>query len=167
MKDTDKKILKHLRTNARNSITNISRATNIPTSTVFLKIKEHENNFIKKHTCLLDYSKLGFNHWQQIVIKLAEYYNGDFEKYLLDHKNVNSVYEINGGYDYMIETVHENVKEYTHFIRELEQKFKLADKFEIRLINDLKRESFMANTRENENISESSGNFSNNLSKDI
>jgi len=143
MKETDKQILKHLRRNARDSITNISRRTGIPTSTVFLKIRDHENSIIKKHTSLIDYSKLGYNYWQKTVLKLAECYNEEFEQYLLEHQNVNSAYQINSGYDYLIETVHKNIKEYTDFIRKLETKFKIEEKKEFQIINDLKRESFM------------------------
>lgn len=144
MKSTDKKVLQQLRTNARDSITNISKRTGIPTSTVFLKIKDHENSVIKKHTSLLDYSRLGFNQWQEIAIKLAEDCNREFEQYLLEHENVNTVYQINGGYDYIIETVHRNIREYLDFVKEMESKFKIAEKEEFQIINDLKRESFMS-----------------------
>lgn len=142
-KESDLKILQCLRTNARESITNISKKTGIPTSTVYIKIKEHEKNLIKKHTSLIDYSKIGMNHWQKTIIKLAEYYNSTFEKYLFENPNVNSVFEINGGYDYLIETIYKDVKEYKEFMRELEERFRIAEKIELQIIKDLKQEGFM------------------------
>ncbi|MBU0666515.1 MAG: Lrp/AsnC family transcriptional regulator [Nanoarchaeota archaeon] len=144
MKETDIKLLRQLRRNARESITNISKKTGIPTSTVFLKIREQENRLIKKHVSLVDYAALGYNHWQNTVVKLAEYNNKEFEKFLLEYENVNSLYEINGGYDYLLETVHKNVKEYVDFMKDLENKFKIVELKGFQIINDLKREEFFS-----------------------
>ncbi|MBC8494796.1 Lrp/AsnC ligand binding domain-containing protein [archaeon] len=148
MKNSCKKILVELRKNARESITNISKKTGIPTSTVFLKIKDCEENVVRKHTTLIDYAKLGFNHWQKTAIKLSDFQNRDFEKFLLAHPNVNSVYQINTGYDYLVETVHENVKEYMNFKKEMESQFRIEEKQEFQIINDLKRENFMTTIEE-------------------
>ena len=62
-------ILANLRMNSRQSTTNISRKTEIPVSTVYDKIKEHENGVIKKFTSILDFPALGFNIRANVLIK--------------------------------------------------------------------------------------------------
>jgi len=44
----DAKIISHLRNNARTKITNISRELKIPVTTIYDRVRAHENKFIKK-----------------------------------------------------------------------------------------------------------------------
>ena len=70
MKQTDLRILAHLRNNARASITGISRKTGIPVSTIFDRIRVYENQLVHKFTALIDFSKLGFNVRANIFLKV-------------------------------------------------------------------------------------------------
>jgi len=59
MKLKDMMLLSNLRANARETLTNISKRTNIPISTIFDRLKLHEKNLIKKHTAIIDFALLG------------------------------------------------------------------------------------------------------------
>lgn len=143
MKESDKKIIQHLRANARNSLTTISRETGVPTSTVFTKIKEFEDYIITGYVALMDFSILGYHNRHKTAIKLGQGQQQEFEEYAKEHKNVNSLYEIDGGYHYMIETVHKNIKEYLNFLGELKNKFAIEEEKQYQIIREIKREAFV------------------------
>jgi DNA-binding Lrp family transcriptional regulator len=66
------------------------------------------------------------------------------KNFLLKEFNVNSVYKINSGYDFMIEGIFKHVKDMEDFIEKLDERFKLIEKQVYYVIEDIKREGFMA-----------------------
>jgi DNA-binding Lrp family transcriptional regulator len=138
-------ILTELRNNARETLTKISRHVNIPISTIFDKIKLYQGELIKKHTTILDFSKLGFNARANIMIKVDRAVREEVRNFLLNHYNVNSVYKISNGFDFLIEGIFKNVKDVEDFLDYLESKFKLEQVQTHYIIEDIKRESFMNN----------------------
>jgi len=145
MNQKDLLILAHLRNDARITLTNLSKKTNIPISTIYDRLKAQEEGFIQKHTTLIDFSKLGYNTRANITIKVDREQREAIKEYLLKHQNVNSVYKINSGYDFLIETVFKNIKDLEDFMETLDQKFKIVDSQTHYIINDIKREAFMSN----------------------
>jgi len=73
-----------------------------------------------------------------IVIKTPNRH--EVEEYLSYHPNVNNLFVINGGYDFMVESVFKDEKEYAYFLRELEEKG--AELTPYTLLGDLRRECF-------------------------
>jgi DNA-binding Lrp family transcriptional regulator len=69
LKEKEKEVLRHFRKNAREALTLISRKTNVPVSTIFDKLKRYEEQFIKKHTTLIDFQKLGYMTRANILLK--------------------------------------------------------------------------------------------------
>jgi DNA-binding Lrp family transcriptional regulator len=138
-------ILTELRTNSRETLTKISRRTNVPISTIFDKIKYYQGDLIKKHTILMDFSKLGFNARANIMIKVERNAREEVRNFLLNHYNVNSVFKISNGFDFLIEGIFKNVKDVEDFLDYLESKFKLEQVQTHYIIEDIKRESFMNN----------------------
>jgi DNA-binding Lrp family transcriptional regulator len=57
IKKHDLKIISHLRKNSRESLTTLSRKTNIPVSTLFDKVKNKTGYYIKKIHVLLIFQK--------------------------------------------------------------------------------------------------------------
>lgn len=137
-------LVAHLRKNSRETLTTMSRLTKIPVSTLYDKLKQHERNIIQKHTALVDFSKLGFNTKVQILIKVDREKREEVKNFLLKEFNVNSVYKINSGYDFMIEGIFKHVKDMEDFIEKLDERFKLIEKQVYYVIEDIKREGFMA-----------------------
>ena len=91
----DMLIMAHLRMNARETLTRISKKTRVPVSTVYERIKNKEAELIVKHCALLDFTKLGFMTKAQVLIKAK---NGDkkmVQEYLSKHHHVNNLFKIN------------------------------------------------------------------------
>ena len=136
-------ILTELRQNARETLTHISKRTSIPLSTIFDKIKYYQGNLIRKHTTLIDFSKLGFNARANIMVKVDRDSREEARKFLLNHQNINSVYKISNGFDFLIEGIFKNVKDVEDFIDSFGGQFKLEQVQIHYIIEDIKKEAFM------------------------
>src|SRR3989344_956605 len=136
-------ILTELRTNSRETLTQISRHTGVPISTIFDKIKYYQGNLILKHTTLIDFSKLGFNARADIMVKVDRDVREKAKEFLTNHQNVNSVFKISNGFDFLVEGVFKNVKDVEDFIDSFGGKFKLEHVQVYYIIEDIKKEAFM------------------------
>lgn len=143
MKKKDILIMSHLRRNGRESLTKLSKLTHIPVSTIFDRMKANADNLIKRHTCLIDFSKLGYGTRATIVYKIDKSVREGFREHLIKNLSVNSVYKINNGFDFMIEGVFKDIKEIEDFNEQLEEKFKIKQKQVYYIIEDIAREKFM------------------------
>ncbi|MBW2984131.1 Lrp/AsnC ligand binding domain-containing protein [Candidatus Woesearchaeota archaeon] len=132
-----------LRQNARETLTKISKKTSIPVSTIHDKIRSYQENLINKHTTLIDFSKLGFNSRANIMIKVNSDAKEEAKKFLLNHDNVNSVYKISSGFDFLIEGIFRNIKDSEEFIDAISRKFNLKQIQVNYIVEDIKKESFM------------------------
>jgi DNA-binding Lrp family transcriptional regulator len=137
-------IVSNLRRNARETLTNMSKATHIPISTIYDKLRLHEGGLIKKHTCLLDYNKLGYSTRANVMLRVDKPDREALKVYLVKHNNVNSVSKINNNYDFMAEMVFREIKELEDFLETLEDRFKIKAKQVFYIIEDIKREEFLA-----------------------
>ncbi len=144
MKEKDLLLLASIRANARETLTRISRKTNIPISTIFDRLKQHENTIIKKHTAIIDFSKLGFSTRVTITFKAGKADKLPMKEYLENHCNVNSLYKINNGYDYLVEGIFKNIKDMEDFIENIEEKFRIKSKQVYYIVEDIKREDFLS-----------------------
>jgi len=144
MNKKDVKIITHLRQNARMPLTTMSRKTQIPVSTIFDRLKINEDNLIVKHTCLLDFAKLGYSVRANITLKVDREDKQALRDFLMKSQSINSVYRINNGFDFMVEGIFKQIKEMEEFIEVLENRFKISDTKSFFIIEDLKREAFMA-----------------------
>jgi len=145
LKQKDILIISNLRKNARESLTKISKATGIPISTIYDRIKSYENNIINKHTTIVEFAKLGFNTRANIIIKTKRDQRDEIREFLQKNTNLNSVYKINNGYDFLIEAVFRDIKEMEDFIENMESKFSIKSKQVFYIVDDIKRESFLNN----------------------
>ena len=144
MNKKDIAILSHLRKDARETLTKMSKMTTIPVSTIYDRMKAQENDTIKGYTALLDFSKLGFNARCKIIIKVNRDKRDDVEKYLLSHQSINTLYKINNGFDFMMECIFRDMKGSEEFLENLDMKFGVKTKQVYYIIDDIKREAFMA-----------------------
>ena len=128
MNQKDLKILSELRNNARMPLTKMSRKTQIPVSTIFDRLKLNEKDIIIKHTSLLDFNKLGFNTRANITLKVDKNDKETLKQHLMRHHQINSVYKINNGFDFMVEGIFKQIKDMEDFLEQLEQKFNIIDK---------------------------------------
>lgn len=144
----DLQILSYLRKNARMNLTKMSRLTGIPVSTIFDKLKLFQKEVVRKHTTLVDFENLGYSTRANIILKSKKDKKAELRDYLMRCEHVNSMYRISNGYDYMIECIFRNIKEMEEFTEMLEDRFDVEDKKSFYLIDDLRKESFLADNLE-------------------
>lgn len=143
LKDKEILIMSLLRQNARETLTKMSKISKIPISTIYDKIKAHEKNIIKKHTCIIDFSQLGFNTRASISIKVGKTKRDELRIYLNKHPNVNTIYKINNGYDFWVECIFKHIRDLEDFLELLESKYSIKKQV-FYIIDDIKREAFMS-----------------------
>jgi DNA-binding Lrp family transcriptional regulator len=144
MKEKELLILSSLRRNARETLTEMSHSTRVPISTIFDKLRQFDNDIIRKHTTLLDFAKLGFSTRANLSIKVDKNERDNLRDFLEKHQNINSVYKINNGFDFLIECIFKNIRELEEFIETLETKYKIKGTQVYYIIEEIKREEFMA-----------------------
>lgn len=143
IKDKDLLILSCLRRNARETLTSMSKITGIPVSTVFDMVRLYEKGIIRKYLCLVDFGRLGFSTRATILLKVVKEDRDALREYLARSSHVNSTYRINRGYDFLVEAVFRDMKEAETFLQALDG-FQIDEKLVHYVIEDLKREQFMA-----------------------
>lgn len=144
MKKKDLVIISHLRRNARETLTRMSRKTSIPVSTLYDKLKLHTGNLIMKNTALIDFSRIGFHARANIALKVDREYRAELKEFLIKNNNINSVYKINNGFDFLAECIFKHIKELEDFLELVDTKFKIRNKQVYYIIEDLKREEFLS-----------------------
>jgi DNA-binding Lrp family transcriptional regulator len=137
-------IMSMLRQDARMSLTMMSRKSRMPISTIYDKLRAHEGSTITRHCALVDFSKLGFNARANVTLKVDRDARENLLAYLLKIPNVNSVYKISNGYDYLLDVVFRDIREMEDFFESMDSKFKIKDKQVYFVIDDLKREAFLS-----------------------
>lgn len=139
----DTKIISALRKDARMPLTIMSRKTGIPVSTIFDKIKNYQGNLITKHTCMINFSKLGYSACAKIIVKVDRGKREELKQFLNKNPNVNSLFKINNGYDFMFEAIFQNLKDIEDFLESMEDRFRIIEKQVFYITEDIKRECFM------------------------
>ncbi|MBU4456482.1 MAG: hypothetical protein KKA65_03190, partial [Nanoarchaeota archaeon] len=134
-----------LRQNSRKSLTQLSKEIKIPISTLHEKIESYKNNLIKKNTAIIDFEKIGYNTRANVLLKIERDKRQELQEYLSKCHNVNCLLKVNNGFDFLVEFIFEHIKELEDFMEILEQKFPILNRETYYIIDDLKREEFMAN----------------------
>ena len=140
-------LLSHLRKNARETLTKISKETKMPVSTIFDKIKKYDNEFIKKSTVLLNFSKLGYNTRVTMMLRVSKEQRESLKEFLVTENRVNSVYRINNNFDFLLEGIFISMQEFQEFVESLEEKFNIQEKQAFYILDDIKKEEFMSNPK--------------------
>lgn len=137
-------IISHLRNDARKKISKISEQINIPITTVYDKVRAHEKRFVKKYVTLLDFSKLGFMSSAHLALKIEKNSRDALQKYLLEMPNINTLYRINFGCDFLAEGIFRNSAELQDFTELIEEKFHANEIHVFNTIEELKKEEFLS-----------------------
>ncbi len=140
----EKMLLSHFRQNARQSLTTISRETKVPVSTIFDKLKQYEERFVRKHTAILDFAALGYLTRANVMLKVAIEHRKALQEFLMKNEHVNSLFKVNNGYDFLAELVFRHIKDLEDFLEVLEEKYPVKEKTVFYVIEDICREEFLA-----------------------
>ena len=144
LKPKDFEIIKYLRNNSRQTLTQLSKKTHIPISTLYDKLKMYEKGTILKHTSLINFSNLGFDARTQILLKVNKEQRSKLQSYLSNHPSINNVYLLSNDYDYSIEGIFENVHKVRDFMDDLENSFKVIKQQIVFIAEDIRKEGFLA-----------------------
>ncbi|MBN2457703.1 Lrp/AsnC family transcriptional regulator [Candidatus Woesearchaeota archaeon] len=140
---TDLKVLSYLRSDARSSISSISAEIDVPVSSVLSRLRMLEDKIIKKYSTLLNYSKIGFVQINLIIMAGARKSDKDaLRSFLMEHPNVNSLFQVSDGFDFYLETVFKDIKGFYDFTDSLSS-FKIRKIEEHHVIEEIKKEEFL------------------------
>lgn len=146
-KISDLVVVSNFRENSRESLTRMSRKTRIPISTLYEKLKEYEDNkVINKFTSIVNFSKLGYKTKVNVMIKPNMETKKQLEEFLMRHRAVNSLYKVGSNFEYLAEIVCKDIEEFHKFLLQLED-IKVLNKEILFVIDDMRREDFLANSK--------------------
>ena len=118
--ETDKKILRELLTDSRQSFRQIARKIGVSVGTVLKRIKKLESEgIIKYYTVMLDHEKIGYDLAAIIELTISKGKLMDVEKEIAKEKNVLAVYDVTGTTDAMILAKFKSRKELNSFVKKL------------------------------------------------
>ena len=112
---------------------------------IFDRIKSSTGNVIKKHCSLLDFNKIGFSTCAHILLRVSKEHKKSLINYLNQSLFVNSFYKINNGWDFLVECIFKDMCSLEEFIELLESDFGVMSKEIHYILDEFKREAFMAN----------------------
>jgi len=140
-------IISNLRKNGRETVTNISKVTNIPISTIFDRLRLREKDLIKKYSLFLDYNQLGYSFRGNMMIKVSGGDKEELRSYLESNFNVNSIFAVDNGFDFLIEGVFKDSFEMDAFLMDLEGRFDIIKKEHYPILEEISHEAFLTDSR--------------------
>lgn len=143
LKPKEHKILACLRNNARERLTEISKRTGVPVSTIHDKLKSRYEGIITRMTAILDLRKLGYIARACIILKAKREDREALQAFLEGNPVVNNLFKINNGYDFIVEGVFKNLQDLEDFNEALEEKFRIEGRQVYYIIEDIRREVFL------------------------
>ena len=144
LKEKDWLVLSELRRHARETLTNLSKETQMPISTLYDRLQWYRQGLISKFTVLLDFPSLGFMTQAYLVVKVKHEQKKALYEFLMKHHHVNCLYRINNGYDFLLQCVFKHVKELEDFLELLEHRYKIKSRNVWYIIDSLKQEAFLS-----------------------
>ena len=148
----DLAILTNLRHDSRMTLTNLSKKTGVPISTIFERLKQFRNSGLIKFIALADFGRLGFITRVLVAVKVDKSIRSKLEEYLSKHLYVNSLLRINNGFNYMIEGIFKDMAGAEEFVEDLEDKFRIKKAVVYHVLGDMMRESFLSDNTKAEVI---------------
>lgn len=142
-REKELKILGLLRQNARMSLTNLSKKTNVPISTIYEWLKAKQGGLIVRHTALLSYEDLGFMTRVSVAIKAQPGRLEELVEYLKRNPYVNNLYKVSPDFDLVFEGIFKDLADFDAFISRLEEKHGIAERKVFYIVRDMEREKFL------------------------
>lgn len=143
--EEDIKVLALLRQDSRQRLVDISKRTGIPVSTVFARLRLYLGSYVRRYTCLLNYDRLGYSIRVAMLLKVKPQNRQGLAGFLAKKPNVNSLYRVNNGYDFMVEAVFRDLNEVEGFLEEAEAGFGAKNQMHY-LLENLKEQEFLADS---------------------
>ncbi len=137
-------ILSHLRSNARMGLTQMSRSSRVPVSTIHDRIKQFGQSYVHRSTALLNFAALGFGTRVSLLLRVHSKDKDALREHLARSPSVNSLFKINNGFDYFADCVFRSMRDLEDFVDGIERQYDIKAKQVHFIIDDIKRESFLS-----------------------
>ncbi len=141
----DLRLLTLLRNDARETLTNLSKKTKIPVSTLHDKLRfARHRGVIQKFTVIPNYDAIGYNTRATLLVKTPRENKNKIREFLTLHPNVNSLFKINNGFDLLIQGVFLNMHELENFLEVLETEYRAKDVQVFYILENIVEEVFLS-----------------------
>ncbi|HLC66780.1 MAG TPA: Lrp/AsnC family transcriptional regulator [Candidatus Nanoarchaeia archaeon] len=144
IRPTDIRILTYLRTHARASLTAIAHAAGLPISTVHDRLKVIHELLIRQQVTLPRFPRLGYHIHCFTALRVAAADRPVLQRYLEHCPNINNLFQINNGYDYLMETYFPQLTDFEKFLNVLSEKFRMKHVQAYYVIEQLQSEQFLS-----------------------
>lgn len=141
MNKKEMRLITQFRKNARQPLTKISRKTGIPVSTIFDRLKQYEGSLITKHTALLNFRELGYDLRVNFLLAVDNEEKEKLLNFLITSYSTNSIFRVNNQYDFLVECIFKNMKDFQEFNDSMLQ-YQINAKEEYFVLEELKKEDF-------------------------
>ena len=141
--EQEKQIIQGLRKNSRTSLKELAQKINLPSSTVHDKVRRYEGKIIQKHTSLLNFRELGYQTHLFLALKTKRGERNELESYLKNSTNINTLYQVNDQFDFLVEAIFKDPKEAQDFLDELKERFIIETTYVHNVISNIKKEEFL------------------------
>ena len=142
LRKTDTEIIKLLRLNCRIKPKEMSALTDLPLSTVYEKMT-NTGLLVTRFTCLLNHDAFGNTVHAFAVLKVAPKDRFALQKELEICNNVNLLWRINNGSDFVAEFIFPNLFTFEAYKESLESQFAIRNIVLHFMIDEIKRETFI------------------------
>ena len=119
----DKKIIKELQKNARQSISKIAKKTHFPRDVVKYRIKKlEENNIISKYHTFLNLKEIEYPMYTFVMFSLSSYTLNDEKKFisfLTRNKNITYVGILTGNWDVGINICSKDFSDFDEILKDI------------------------------------------------
>lgn len=132
-----------LRQNARMPLTALSKRTGLPVSTLFERVHNPASLGIRRMSALLDFGLLGYHCVATMLLKAGAGRREELQEHLRKSEEVNSLFRVNNGFDFMAECVFRDLQGLEGFCENLENKYGVKNKEVHFVVEELKREGFL------------------------
>lgn len=139
MKANARAVLNQLRIDCRASLASIARITGIPLSTVFQILKRFHSQGLVRHTCLLNFDRLGFPFRVGVFLRASQ--KPEVKKALASLPCLNNFYQLSGGYDFYADLVFKNWHSYESLLEKLKN-MKAVKNIRTHFIQPVRQETF-------------------------
>ena len=141
LRPSDLKVLVELRRNSRSNLSELSRKTKLPISTLFDKLKRFNKSIIRKNAALLNFRYMGLER-KKVFLKVAKNDQQKLLVFLKSHPAVNTLYKVDNRFDFLAEIIFAGLTEYYRFLKELEQ-FDILSKEDYSIIEEFRHEDYL------------------------
>ncbi|GEM_PF-3539297 len=119
MNDKEKQLILKLRKNSREKIKNIASGMGYPTSSMYDTLHKLEQKGIIEHRSRVMFEKIGYPIRMIILLKTSHDGRKKVQEYLLQSKNINTIYRISPGLDFYLEAIFKNHIDTQEFLEEI------------------------------------------------